>query len=97
MRKMNYKEYIYKVCKDTNFGNEEEAIQTAQFLAGEAIRYFRFLELQDEYMKLNFTYKEVNDMAKTVAQQVFSEDVDALPEGGFKDCCRRHMDEILRV
>lgn len=93
---MDYREYIYKLCKDTDFTKEEEAIKTAQFLASEAIRHFRVLELQDEYMKLHFAYKQVEDMAKAVAKKAFKEEIEGLPEGDFKDICMEHMEEITR-
>lgn len=92
---MKYEEHLYEICKETDFSNEEEAVETAQILAEEALDHFIMIQALEKHMKKRLTAEQYEDISEAAAKDTFKESIERHPDEEFRDFCKEHMEEIL--
>lgn len=91
-----YAEEIYNNCKNTNFDDKEEAIRLAQWLAGELSRFHRLSLMQDEKLQELMPAKDYNKWAIASGNQLFFDDINAMPNSDFKQIILDYYDDITK-
>lgn len=92
---MDYNEYIYMMCKQTNFANEGDTTETAKWLAKEALEVHGALLVLEDVMKEQLTVKQFDKIITEAGKRLFKQDVSKMREGEFKEFVEKHMEEIL--
>ena len=92
---MNYREYIYESCEETDFDNKDDVIALVQFLANELMDHFNITIMQEKKLKSVLTAEEWDTFATECGKELFKDGVERLPESDFKEFVKDNMDLIL--
>lgn len=90
----DYKEYLFDVCSKTDLKNEEDVIQSLQFLSKEALMYHDLSIEYEEKLKEYMTAKEYGLFVKDFGQRMFKKEVEMMEDSDFKSFILENMDII---
>lgn len=94
-KKMNYREYIFEACEETDFNDKDDVIALVQFLANELMDHFNITIMQEKKLKSVLTAEEWDTFATECGKELFKDGVERLPESDFKEFVKDNMDLIL--
>ena len=92
---MDYKEYIYMLCTETDFSSKDSVTEAMQFLAMEAISNRRALCMLERGVKKLLTAEQFENVTLQAAREMVIEDVDNMEDGEIKEFVKEHINEIL--
>lgn len=92
---MEYNEYIFEMCKQTNFANEGDATETARWLAKEALEKHGALLVLEDVMKEQLTFKQFDAITKEAGKRMFKQEIAKMPDSEFKQFAEEHMGAVL--
>ena len=91
---LNYQEYIYNICSETNLDDRDDVIDTIMSLGKECIRYHKMIMWYDDKLKEVMTAKDYDKWATEMGKKLFKEDIEMMDDGDFKEFCKEHYEEI---
>ena len=93
---MNYEEYIYTLCKDTDMTDEEEATMLVQMIVSEALSYHKLVMIFEDKLKELMTAKDFDEWSKQAAVTLTKFDIEHMADSDFKDFYLENFDAIVK-
>ena len=89
---MELKEYIYKLCTDTDMTDPEAATELAQTLSMNLLRLDSVCKKQEDKLQEVMSAKDYKRWAMQTAKELFREEVGNMPDGEFKEFATENME-----
>lgn len=90
-----YREMVYRLCSEADLDDKKDVLALVKFLASEAVQAHEVNRRFEDKLKELMTYKDFTEMSMEIAKEMFKQDVEAMPEGDFKDFITENMGDIL--
>ncbi len=92
--KDDYTEHITTVCNETDFGNKENALETAKYLASELANMYEFLVWHGEWMLEHLKAGDYVCMEADYKAHKLKERAETLPEGDLKEYIMQRINDF---
>lgn len=90
-----YREMVYHLCSEADLDDKKDVLALVKFLANEAVQNHEASKRCEDKLKELMSYKDFVEFSMAIAKEMFKQDVEAMPEGDFKDFITENMGDIL--
>lgn len=90
-----YREMVYRLCSEADLDDKKEVLALVKFLANEAVHANEVNKRFEDKLKELMSYKDFTEMSMEIAKEMFKQDVEAMPEGDFKNFVIDNLEGIL--
>lgn len=91
---MNFREYLHKKVTSVDIKNEEEVTLLISWLSSELIDRETLIKLMEDKIKDYLTANEYKKFSQELADEMFDDWVDNMPDGEFKEFAKRNADIV---
>lgn len=92
---MTYREYLHKICTETDMDDKEDVTRLIQFLLQEAVEANSLSHRLEDKLKEVMSAKDFEEFVEINATEMSKEWLHNLPDSEFKDFALRNFDIII--
>lgn len=92
---MTYREYLHKLCTETDMNDKDDVTRLVQFLLQEAVEYNEISIRHEEKIKEIMSAKDFEEYTDKLADEMTKEWINNLPDCSLKDFAIKNLDIIM--